>query len=325
MLVENKKLEIKPSRNIDSSEVFGTTKKILVPSFSEKTELVPNIDKSYVFDDLTTTSILMGFKYNKKVLIQGLHGTGKSSHIEQIAARLNWPCLRINLDGHISRFDLLGKDGITLKGEKQITTFKEGLLPWAIKNPVALVFDEYDAGRPDVMFVIQRVLEAEGKLTLLDQNTVITPNPFFRIFGTCNTLGLGDTSRLYYGTQNLNQGQLDRWNIFSALNFLKPKTEVQIIKNKLTKGKKKTLEIVPKMVQLANLIRDAFKSSELSVIMSPRTCIIWAENYEIFGDIDQAFKLSFLNKCEQNDKKIINEFYQRCFGRELLKNQDNEQ
>ncbi len=318
MLIENNNINIKPKKQLDSSKVFGTSKKILVPFFSEKSELVPEIDHGYVFDDSTTTSILMGFKYNKKVLIQGLHGTGKSSHLEQIAARLNWPCIRINLDGHISRFDLLGKDTITLKDQKQITTFKEGLLPWAIKNPVALVFDEYDAGRPDVMFVIQRVLEAEGKLTLLDQNTVINPNPFFRIFGTCNTLGLGDTSGLYYGTQNLNQGQLDRWNIFCALNFLKPEIEEKIIKNKLKKTNKKVRDSVVNMVKLANLVRDAFKSSEISVIMSPRTCIIWAENYEIFGDIDHAFKLSFLNKCDQNDKKIINEFYQRCFSRELL-------
>ncbi len=322
MLLENSKIDNKPIKEIDSSKLFGTAKKIMVPSFSQKSDLVPEIDKGYVFDDATTTSILMGFKYNKKVLVQGLHGTGKSSHIEQIAARLNWPCLRINLDGHISRFDLLGKDGIALKDQKQITTFKEGLLPWAIKNPVALVLDEYDAGRPDVMFVIQRVLEAEGKLTLLDQNSIITPNPFFRIFGTCNTLGLGDTSGLYYGTQNLNQGQLDRWNIFSALNFLDPKIEEKIIKNKLTKGSKKVFGSVSKMVQLANLVRDAFKSSEISVIMSPRTCIIWAENYEIFGDIDQAFKLSFLNKCDQNDKKVINEFYQRCFGRDLISSEE---
>ncbi len=318
MLVENNKLDIKPNKNIDSSKVFGTKKKILVPFFEEKSDLVPHIDESYVFDDMTTTSILMGFKYNKKVLIQGLHGTGKSSHIEQIAARLNWPCVRINLDGHISRFDLLGKDGIVLENEKQVTTFKQGLLPWAIQNPVALVLDEYDAGRPDVMFVIQRVLEAEGKLTLLDQSSIITPNPFFRIFGTCNTLGLGDTSGLYYGTQNLNQGQLDRWNIFSALNFLKPEIEEKIIKSKLKKTSKKVSESITKMVQLANLVREAFKNSELSVIMSPRTCIIWAENFEIFGDLDLAFKLSFLNKCDHNDKKVINEFYQRCFGREIL-------
>ena len=318
MQVENNYIDIRPQKQLDSSKVFGISKKILVPYFSEKSELVPEVDEGYVFDDSTTTSILMGFKYNKKVLIQGLHGTGKSSHLEQIAARLNWPCIRINLDGHISRFDLLGKDTIILKDQKQVTTFKEGLLPWAIKNPVALVFDEYDAGRPDVMFVIQRVLEAEGKLTLLDQNTVIKPNPFFRIFGTCNTLGLGDTSGLYYGTQNLNQGQLDRWNIFCALNFLKPEIEEKIIKNKIKKNNKKVNDSIKNMVKLANLVREAFKSSEISVIMSPRTCIIWAENYEIFGDIDHAFKLSFLNKCDQNDKKIINEFYQRCFSRELI-------
>ena len=318
MQVENNYIDIRPQKQLDSSKVFGISKKILVPYFSEKSELVPEVDEGYVFDDSTTTSILMGFKYNKKVLIQGLHGTGKSSHLEQIATRLNWPCIRINLDGHISRFDLLGKDTIILKDQKQVTTFKEGLLPWAIKNPVALVFDEYDAGRPDVMFVIQRVLEAEGKLTLLDQNTVIKPNPFFRIFGTCNTLGLGDTSGLYYGTQNLNQGQLDRWNIFCALNFLKPEIEEKIIKNKIKRNNKKVNDSIKNMVKLANLVREAFKSSEISVIMSPRTCIIWAENYEIFGDIDHAFKLSFLNKCDQNDKKIINEFYQRCFSRELI-------
>ncbi len=320
MLLENNYLNLNSAKQVDASKIFGISKKIMVPYFSQRSDLVPEIDDGYVFDDATTTSILMGFKYNKKVLIQGLHGTGKSSHIEQISARLNWPCVRINLDGHISRFDLLGKDGIVLEGDKQVTTFKEGLLPWAIKNPVALVFDEYDAGRPDVMFVIQRVLEAEGKLTLLDQNTIITPNKYFRIFGTCNTLGLGDTSGLYYGTQNLNQGQLDRWNIFCALNFLKPEIEEKIIKNKLKKSTKKVHDSISKMVLLANLVRDAFKSSEISVIMSPRTCIMWAENFEIFGDIDHAFKLSFLNKCDLNDQKIINEFYQRCFGRELITN-----
>ena len=320
MLLENNNLNLNSPKQIDASKIFGISKKLTVPYFSQKSDLVPEVDDGYVFDDATTTSILMGFKYNKKVLIQGLHGTGKSSHIEQISARLNWPCVRINLDGHISRFDLLGKDGIVLEGDKQVTTFKEGLLPWAIKNPVALVFDEYDAGRPDVMFVIQRVLEAEGKLTLLDQNTIITPNRYFRIFGTCNTLGLGDTSGLYYGTQNLNQGQLDRWNIFCALNFLKPEIEEKIIKNKIKKSTKKVHDSISKMVLLANLVRDAFKSSEISVIMSPRTCIMWAENFEIFGDIDHAFKLSFLNKCDLNDQKIINEFYQRCFGRELISN-----
>ena len=261
----------------------------------------------------------MGFKYNKRVLVQGLHGTGKSSHIEQITeTRLNWPCLRINLDGHISRFDLLGKDAIILKEEKQITTFKQGLLPWSIENPIALVFDEYDAGRPDVMFVIQRLLESDGKLTLLDQNSVLKPNEYFRIFGTCNTLGSGDESGLYYGTQNLNQGQLDRWNIFTTLNFLKPEVEEEIIQKKIKNISKKKIEQIKLIVKLANLIRDAFRSSDISIIMSPRTSIMWAQNIEIFNDIDIAFKLTFLIDAMKNDKKVISEFYQRCFGRDLV-------
>ncbi len=316
----NNQLEpiLKPDSKAYSDEVFGIKKRILIPFFSKKSDLVPEIDKGYVFDEITTVSILAGFKYNKRVLIQGFHGTGKTSHIEQVAARLNWPCLRINLDGHISRFDLLGKDAITLKEQKQITSFKQGLLPWSIENPVALVFDEYDAGRPDVMFVIQRLLESEGKLTLLDQNKILTPNPSFRIFGTCNTLGTGDESGLYYGTQNLNQGQLDRWNIFTTLNFMEPEIEEKIVKNKLGKISKKTSQDITKMVKLANLIRNSFQISDISIIMSPRTSIIWAQNINIFGDIDLAFKLTFFNKCDENDKKIINEFYQRCFGRELV-------
>ena len=316
----NKKITTvnKPDKQCSSDKTFGIKKKILVPCFSEKSELVPEIDKNFVFDEPTTISILLGFKFNKKVLIQGLHGTGKSSHIEQVAARLNWPCIRINLDGHISRFDLLGKDSIIIKDEKQITSFKEGLLPWSIQNPIALVFDEYDAGRPEVMFIIQRILEADGKLTLLDQNKVITPNPSFRIFGTCNTLGSGDTYGLYHGTQNINQGQLDRWNIFTTLNFLQPKIEEQIIKKKLKNLSKKNLENIPKIVRLANLVRDSFKNSDISTLMSPRTNIMWAENTEIFGDIDQAFKLTFFNKCEENDQKIINEHFQRCFGRDII-------
>ena len=318
MQVDSKKIkDFSPNVNKDVSSIFGMKKKMKVPSFKEKSALVPTIDENYIFDEETTTSILVGFKFNKKVLIQGLHGTGKSSHIEQVAARLNWPCLRINLDGHISRFDLLGKDSIVLKDNKQVTTFKEGLLPWAIQNPVALVLDEYDAGRPDVMFVIQRILEVEGKLTLLDQNKVITPHPFFRIFGTCNTLGLGDNTGLYSGTQNLNQGQLDRWNIFSTLNFIEPDVERKIIEGKLGKNKSKIADKLTSMIRLANLIRQAFSSSDLSVTMSPRTCILWAENFIIFGNLEKAFKLTFLNKCEMNDKKIIIELYQRCFGKEI--------
>ena len=301
-----------------TDELFGIKKRISISHFSKRTDLVPEIDTNYVFDEATTLSIIMGFKYNKRVLVQGLHGTGKSSHIEQIAARLNWPCLRINLDGHISRFDLLGKDAIILKEEKQITTFKQGLLPWSIENPVALVFDEYDAGRPDVMFVIQRLLESDGKLTLLDQNSVLKPNENFRIFATCNTLGSGDETGLYYGTQNLNQGQLDRWNIFTTLNFLKPEVEEEIIKKKIKKISKKKKEQIKLIVRLANLIRDAFRSSDISIIMSPRTSIIWAQNIEIFDDVDTAFKLTFFNRCDESDKKVIGEFYQRCFGRDLV-------
>ena len=300
-----------------SDELFGIKKRIKVRHFSNKTELVPEIDNSYIFDEITTLSIIAGFNHNKRVLVQGLHGTGKSTHIEQIAARLNWPCLRINLDGHISRFDLLGKDAITIKDQKQVTTFKQGMLPWSIENPVALVFDEYDAGRPDVMFVIQRLLESDGKLTLLDQNKVITPNPLFRIFGTCNTLGTGDISGLYHGTQNLNQGQLDRWNIFTTLNFMSPETEVNIIKNKLGKTTKKIKDEISNMVKLANLVRKSFSSNDISTIISPRTSIIWAQNIEIFDDTELAFKLTFYNKCNESDKKIISELYQRCFGKEL--------
>ena len=318
MQVDSKDIKkFSPDISIDSSLTFGMKKKMKIAGFKDKSALVPTIDENYIFDEETTTSILVGFKFNKKVLIQGLHGTGKSSHIEQVASRLNWPCLRINLDGHISRFDLLGKDSIVLKNNKQVTTFKEGLLPWAIQNPVALVLDEYDAGRPDVMFVIQRILEAEGKLTLLDQNKVITPHPYFRIFGTCNTLGLGDNTGLYSGTQNLNQGQLDRWNIFSTLNFIEPDVEKKIIEGKIGKNKNKLANKLPIMIRLANLIRHAFSSSDLSVTMSPRTCILWAENFIIFGDLEKAFKLTFLNKCESNDKKIITELYQRCFGKEI--------
>ena len=301
-----------------SDKIFGIKKKISLRRFSKKTNLVPQIDKDYVFDEKTTIAILLGLIHNKKVLLQGLHGTGKSTHIEQIAARLNWPCVRINLDSHISRIDLLGKDAIILKDNKQVTIFKEGILPWSIQNPVMLVFDEYDAGRPDVMFVIQRVLEASGKLTLLDQNKVINPHKFFRIFATCNTIGLGDTSGIYHGTQQINQGQLDRWNIISTLNYLNPEIEEKIIKKKVkvfSKNNKKEIQLI---VKLANLTREGFKNSDISVLMSPRTSLTWAENSEIFGDIDYAFKITFLNKCEENDQLIVNEYYQRCFGREII-------
>ncbi len=309
---------IEADENCFSDKIFGIKKKISLKRFSKKTDLVPLIDKDYVFDEQTTISILFGLIHNKKVLLQGLHGTGKSTHIEQIAARLNWPCVRINLDSHISRIDLLGKDAIVIRDNKQVTTFKEGILPWSLQNPVMLVFDEYDAGRPDVMFVIQRILEASGRLTLLDQNKVINPHKFFRIFATCNTIGLGDTSGIYHGTQQINQGQLDRWNIISTLNYIKPEIEEKIIKKKVKNFAKTNKKVIASMVKLANLTRDGFKNSDISVLMSPRTSLTWAENSEIFNDIDHAFKITFLNKCEENDQLIINEYYQRCFGKEII-------
>ena len=260
-------------------------------------------------------AILAGFTYNKRVMIQGYHGTGKSTHIEQIAARLNWPCIRVNLDSHVSRIDLIGKDAIMVKDGKQVTEFQEGILPWALKNPVALVFDEYDAGRPDVMFVIQRILEAEGRLTLLDQNEVITPHPSFRIFATANTVGLGDSTGLYHGTQLINQGQMDRWNIVTTLNYLPHEKEVDIILSKRSSfDNDEGREMIKNMVHLANMTRNAFLEGDLSIIMSPRSVLSWAENVEIFGDIRLAFELSFLNKAEESEHGIINEFYQRCFG-----------
>ncbi len=309
--------EIKVEKKELPNNLFNISEKIEISKFQIKTDLVPEIDNHYVFDNLVTKSILMGLKFNRKVLIQGLHGTGKSTHIEQVAARLNWPCVRINLDGHISKIDLLGKDAIVLKDNKQITTFKEGLLPWSIQNPVILVFDEYDAGRPDVMFVIQRILEASGKLTLLDQNKILRPHKYFRIFATSNTVGLGDSAGIYHGTQQINQGQIDRWNIVCSLNYIEPKIEEKIILKK-TKGLNSSQKkFISQMVKLANLTREGFKNSDISTLMSPRTSITWAENLTIFGDLEESFKLTFLNKCDENDKEIINEYYQRCFGKEV--------
>ena len=289
-----------------------------VEAFSKKSEYVPEIDKNYKFDRDTTLAILSGFAFNKKCLVSGYHGTGKSTHIEQVAARLNWPCIRVNLDSHISRIDLIGKDAIVIKDNKQITEFKEGILPWSIQNPIALVFDEYDAGRPDVMFVIQRVLEAEGNFTLLDKNKVIKPNKYFRLFATSNTVGLGDTTGLYHGTQQINQGQMDRWNIVTTLNYLSLDKEMEIIlgKNKNlnnSKGKEK----VSNMIKVASLTRKGFMVGDISTVMSPRTVLHWAENAEIFKDIGYAFRVTFLNKCDETEKNIIAEYYQRCFGEEL--------
>ena len=311
-------LNIKPDIKLSVKQTFGIESEIEVEAFSKKNDYVPEIDKNYIFDRDTTLAILSGFSFNKRVLVQGYHGTGKSTHIEQVAARLNWPCIRINLDSHVSRIDLIGKDAITIKDGKQITEFKEGILPWSIQNPVALVFDEYDAGRPDVMFVIQRVLEADGSFTLLDKNKVIKQNKYFRLFATSNTVGLGDTTGLYHGTQQINQGQMDRWNIVTSLNYLSLEKEMEIIlaKNKNlnnAKGKEK----VANMIKVATLTRKGFIAGDISTVMSPRTVLHWVENSEIFKDIGYGFRVTFLNKCDEIEKNIIAEYYQRCFGEEL--------
>ena len=311
-------LNLQPDIKVSVNQTFGIDSDMEVIAFSKKSEYVPTIDKTYKFDKDTTLAIISGFAFNKRVLVQGYHGTGKSTHIEQIAARLNWPCIRINLDSHISRIDLIGKDAIALKDGKQITQFNEGILPWSIQNPVALVFDEYDAGRPDVMFVIQRVLEAEGSFTLLDKNKVINQNKYFRLFATSNTVGLGDTTGLYHGTQQINQGQMDRWNIVTTLNYLGLEKEMDIVlaKNKFLnnpKGKEK----IANMIKVASLTRNGFIAGDISTVMSPRTVLHWAENTEIFKDTGYAFRVTFLNKCDEMERNIIAEYYQRCFGEEL--------
>ena len=290
-----------------------------VPAYSTVEEHVPETDPDYIFDRDTTLAILAGFSRNRRVMITGYHGTGKSTHVEQVAARLNWPCIRINLDSHVSRVDLVGKDAIVLQDGKQVTEFRDGMLPWALQNNVALCFDEYDAGRPDVMFVIQRVLELSGRLTLLDQKRVIKPHPYFRLFATANTVGLGDTSGLYHGTQQINQGQMDRWSIVATLNYLPHDREVDIVLAKAPhyRGSKEGRDIVNKMVRVADLTRNAFTAGDLSTVMSPRTVITWAENADIFGDIGFAFRLTFLNKCDELERSLVAEFYQRSFGKEL--------
>jgi len=309
-----------PDITVKARDVFGIDSELEVPAFSLRTEHVPEIDAAYRFDRETTLAVLAGFAYNRRVMVQGYHGTGKSTHIEQIAARLNWPCIRINLDSHISRIDLIGKDAIVLKDGKQVTEFREGILPWALQHPCALVFDEYDAGRPDVMFVIQRVLEVEGRLTLLDQNRVIRPHPAFRLFATANTVGLGDTTGLYHGTQQINQGQMDRWNIVATLNYLPHGEEVAIVMAKLgispsdAAMKKRTQS----MVALADLTRAGFIAGDISTVMSPRTVITWAESTRIFGDVAFAFRLTFLNKCDEAERNTVAEYYQRCFNEEIL-------
>jgi cobaltochelatase CobS len=307
-----------PDSMVDARKIFGLDSDMQVPAFSEPSDYVPVLDPDYQFDQDTTLAILAGFAHNRRVMIQGYHGTGKSTHIEQVAARLNWPCLRINLDSHVSRIDLIGRDAIVLRDGKQVTEFKEGILPWALQNPVALVFDEYDAGRADVMFVIQRVLEVDGKLTLLDTNRVIHPNPSFRLFATANTVGLGDTTGLYHGTQQINQGQMDRWSIVATLNYLPHEDEAAIILAK-QKGydNKEGRQQIDQMVRMADLTRKGFMAGDLSTVMSPRTVLTWAENAKIFNDITLGFRLSFLNKCDEVERPTLAEYYQRVFGIDL--------
>ena len=311
--------DMKPDATVHIEETFGIDKDVEVPAFSERTDYVPDLDENYHFDHDTTLAILAGFAHNRRVMIQGYHGTGKSTHIEQVAARLNWPCVRVNLDSHISRIDLVGKDAIVVENGLQITTFKEGLLPWALQHPTCLVFDEYDAGRPDVMFVIQRVLEVEGKLTLLDQNRVITPNPWFRLFSTTNTVGLGDTTGMYHGTQQINHGQMDRWNIVATLNYLTHEVEVDIVYRKARSWQKRPdgQRVLANMVNVADLTRKGFMNGDVSVVMSPRTVLTWAENTEIFDDLGFAFRVTFLNKCDELERPTIAEYYQRCMGEDL--------
>ena len=307
-----------PDITVSVRQTFGIDSDMQVPAFSEPDDHVPTIDESYIFDTETSLAILAGFAHNRRVLIQGYHGTGKSTHIEQVASRLNWPCIRINLDSHISRIDLIGKDAIVIRDGRQVTEFREGMLPWALQSPTALVFDEYDAGRPDVMFVIQRILEVDGKMTLLDQNRIIHPHPAFRLFATANTVGLGDTSGLYHGTQQINQGQMDRWNIVATLNYLSHDKEVEIVHSKLSSYEsEEEKQTISSMVDVATLTRSGFANGDISTVMSPRTVITWAENAEIFNDIAFGFRATFLNKCDELERPLIAEYYQRCMGVEL--------
>ena len=316
--IEDTLLASAPDRTVLVRDAFGVDSDMQVPAFSTTDSHVPELDASYRFDPQTTLAICAGFAFDRRVMVQGYHGTGKSTHIEQVAARLNWPLVRVNLDAHVSRIDLVGKDAIVLKDGQQVTEFREGILPWSIQRPIALVFDEYDAGRPDVMFVIQRVLEAQGRLTLLDQNRVIRPNPHFRLFATTNTIGLGDTTGLYHGTQQINQGQMDRWSVVTTLNYLAQEVEVGIVMAKApgydTAEGRRTINA---MVRVADMTRNAFMNGDISTVMSPRTVITWAQNATIFGDVGLGFRLTFLNKCDELERPTVAEFYQRAFGADL--------
>ncbi|MDQ8707999.1 AAA family ATPase [Streptomyces sp. LHD-70] len=308
----------RPDLRLAVKDVFGIDSPLVVPAFSERTEHVPETDDAYRFNPDVTLALLAGFLRDRRVLVQGLHGTGKSTHVEQIAARLNWPCVRVNLDGHLGRPDLIGKDAVVLRDGRQVTEFQEGIVPWALQRPVALILDEYDAGRPDVMFVIQRILERDGKLTLMDQNKVISPHPYFRLFATANTVGLGNLNGLYHGAQRLNHAQIDRWNIVTSLDYLPPEEEAAIVRARVPSlADERGAELIASMVAVAALTRTGFHAGDVSTLMSPRTVITWAENLEIFGDLELAFRVSFLNRCDEAERAVVAEYFQRCFDREL--------
>ncbi len=308
-----------PDTTVKVQDLFGFASSLRVPAFLTKTEHVPEVDTAYRFHRETTLAILAGFSHNRRVLVQGMHGTGKSTHIEQVAARLNWPCMRVNLDGHVSRLDLVGRDAVVLQDGLQITQFQPGIVPWALQRPMALIFDEYDAGRPDVMFVIQRLLERDGQFTLMDQNRVLTPHPAFRLFATANTEGLGNLNGLYQGAQRLNHAQMDRWNIVAALNYLPPAEEVAIVLARVPRlAEAQGPELVAKMVNVAGLTRNGFAAGDVSSLMSPRTVITWAENLEIFGDVGTAFVTSYANKCDEAEWPVVAEYFQRGMGEELV-------
>ncbi len=309
---------IRPDRLLDVREVFGIDTDLKVPAFGERDDHVPEVDPAYRFNRDVTLALLAGFAHNRRVMVQGLHGTGKSTHVEQVAARLNWPCVRVNLDGHISRLDLVGRDAVVLRDGRQVTEFQEGIVPWALQRPVALVFDEYDAGRPDVMFVIQRILERDGQFTLLDQNRVLRPHPAFRLFATTNTVGQGNLNGLYHGAQRLNHAQIDRWNIVATLNYLPRDEEIAIVQARVPElAGAAHRPLLESMVAVAELTRNGFAAGDLSTLMSPRTVITWAENIGIFGDPALSFRLSFLNKCDEAERPVVAEYFQRCFDREL--------
>ncbi len=315
--------DLTPSKIFSAQDEFGFDTSLQVSGFAERDEHVPEIDDAYRFNPDVTLAILAGFMHNRRVLVQGLHGTGKSTHIEQIAARLNWPCVRVNLDGHISRLDLIGRDAIVVREGKQMTEFQEGILPWSIQRPVALIFDELDAARPEVMFVLQRVLEREGKFTLLDQNTVLKPNPYFRLFATANTVGLGNLTGLYQGTSLMNHAQIDRWNIVAQLNYLSPEAEAEIVLSRVPSlNNPDDQTTVDSMVALANLTRQGFAAGDVSTLMSPRTVIFWAENLTLFKDVSAAFRLTFLNKCDEAELSIFAEYFQRAFDKDLPEAED---